>query len=507
MKNKKLFNENFVNLNKKRNYSLSGCILNLGVVPLLLFSAFLFAPALVFLADRLFLVTRVLETILLRPYKIFRSQLLPTYCPIVKVLFTLSFAPCVLAEINSPNLLKSPKSLETIVISRGEQKELKSAAFAKISIGNKEVLAHKYMPKAGKILIKGRRLGFSDLTVWEKNHKKSFHIYVFSKRKYLEMAHLIKNLEELPLKVSHQGQSIHVQGKLSKMGQYQSLVRVISKNPDKISVSVELEKRLQNDIIADIYNELEADYISNIKCISKAHLFVCTIPSTAQLSKKRKELLQKKYLIEFFENKLEKLNTNFTATLNIYHFQSEDQQGVLLGTEGVDTNWDQILSKGLDGILKQRSFKLGAADSKIETFAQPIISIMLGSPATFQMGTEVPITQSNNDRQYTDWKFTGLKGVFNLSKNQDFYLLKYSAELSFPDFSGTKEESVVKIELGKAKKVFGLIFKYQSDTSRSLPLLGKIPGIGKLFTSPESANHWHQIIGVVNIAKEESNES
>ena len=182
--------------------------------------------------------------------------------------------------------------------------------------------------------------------------------------------------------------------------------------------------------------------------------------------------------------------------------QSESRQQLLFGTQGINTIWDTILRKGPEYLLRQQNLKLEELNSNIETFASPTMSIMLNEPATFQMGTEVPIRQSNLERSYTEWKFTGLKGQLKLSKKQDYYILNYDAELSFPDFSGTKEKSALRINIGETHKVFNLIFKYKLNAEQKMPLLGNIPLLGKLFTSPNSSKHWHQITGIIKIEEQ-----
>jgi len=423
--------------NLKENYFLSKWIANLGVVPLLLFRAFLFAPDLTFLADLLFRVTRVFETIILIPSNIFRSSFLPTCCPIVKAVFILSlFSPLTYGK-DSALKASSTNAAQTIVLSRGEQKQIKITPFAKISIGNKEVLAHKYYPSKGKLLLKGRRLGFTDLTVWSKSQTTSYHLYVFSKRKFLKMAHLMK----------------------------------------------------QNQLIAEIYDQFLSDHISVVKCENRNFFFICTIPAHAKISKERKKYLERNYAIQFFSDNLEIIKDNFKATLSIFHRQSETRRELLLGTQGVHSLWDIVLNKGPEYLFKQQNLKLEEKNSNIETFVSPTLAIMLNEPATFQMGTEIPIQQNN-------------KGEIKLIKKQDYYILKYDAELSFPDFSGTKEKSSLRINIGETHKIFNLIFKYKLNANQKMPLLGNIPLLGKLFTSPHSSKHWHQITGIIQIEEQ-----
>ena len=206
-----------------KNYFLSGWIANLGVVPLLLFRAFLFAPILVFLLDLLFRVTLVFETIIFLPSFLSKTRFLPTNCPIVKNLFVypLVFMLFFSAGHAKPSISQNKSSL--IVLSRGEQKEIRVWPYAKISLGNKQVLSHKYFPKEGRLLIKGKSIGFSDLTVWKGSKTKAHQFYVFSKRRHLKIVHLLKSLEKLPVEIEHQGEIIQISGKVTTLEDYSKL--------------------------------------------------------------------------------------------------------------------------------------------------------------------------------------------------------------------------------------------------------------------------------------------
>src|SRR5690606_7567559 len=139
------------------NYSLSGWIANLGVVPLLLFSAFLFVPAFLFLSFLLMRVIVVLDDIKVSfRLTIFKYLNLPFLAKVplfVKGLFLFSL-------LATPTFALSIENPEHLILSKGEQKEVTVGLFSKFSLGNPEVIS-LHSENKGKMLVKAKSIGFS----------------------------------------------------------------------------------------------------------------------------------------------------------------------------------------------------------------------------------------------------------------------------------------------------------------------------------------------------------
>ena len=92
-----------------------------------------------------------------------------------------------------------------MILAKGEQKEISLEGLKNFSVGNQEVISYKWMPKLGKLLVKGKKVGFTDLVVWSKNGKENFSIYVLSKQKFLKTFQLADALKNLNLAIDIKG--------------------------------------------------------------------------------------------------------------------------------------------------------------------------------------------------------------------------------------------------------------------------------------------------------------
>ena len=204
-------------------------------------------------------------------------------------------------------------------------------------------------------------------------------------------------------------------------------------------------------------------------------------------------------MVKFYKSKVKIGASLYQTSLKIFHHQTDSGEELNLGSEFIDSNWLDLLNNLQNELLNNRQLKLRETSANTSSFANPSILMRLNSPATFQMGTEIPIVQTTLNQSYTDWKFAGLKGKFVLTKKNNALFLDYDTELSFPNFSGTKEKSSISIRSNSWKKIFTIVFKYDQDNDSKLPLLGKIPVFGNLFSSKSQNRNWHKISGFVKI--------
>jgi Flp pilus assembly secretin CpaC len=139
-------------------------IANFGVVPLLRLAAFLLAPIALCFALRRFSVTAVLEAMAISQSKI-RDLVKMKH---LNVAITLIF---VKAFLLLPVAAFAQMRASDIILSKGEQKELSFPGLKNFSVGNAEIISYKFMPKSGKLLVKGKSVGFTDLIVWTEKGK------------------------------------------------------------------------------------------------------------------------------------------------------------------------------------------------------------------------------------------------------------------------------------------------------------------------------------------------
>ncbi len=219
---------------------------NLGVVPLFLLAAFLLAPAALCLALRRFSVTAVLEAINISQNKTYHlSNLKP-----LNLTISLLFVKIFLLLPSASFAQVSPKDM---IVARGEQKELPFKGLKNFSVGNPDVISYKWMPKEGKLLIKGKKVGFTDLVVWTASGKEVLSIYVLSKQKFLKTFQLADALKNLNLTIDIKGPVMTATGVLSDFSDYLYLQKIKGQFQEQVFFKIGLEPKLRNHIIGQIY--------------------------------------------------------------------------------------------------------------------------------------------------------------------------------------------------------------------------------------------------------------
>ncbi len=106
-----------------------------------------------------------------------------------------------------PSASLAADSPKDIVLAKGEQKEIELKDLRNFSVGNPEVISYKFLPKQGKLLVKGKKVGFTDVIIWSAKGKETFSLYVLSKQKFLKTFQLADALKNLNLEIDIKGAS------------------------------------------------------------------------------------------------------------------------------------------------------------------------------------------------------------------------------------------------------------------------------------------------------------
>ena len=196
-------------------------IANFGVVPLFLLAAFLFEPAFFAFLALLFSVTHVLETIGQLLYNrlskngINTNNLLCFKNLNFKPSFLPSFRPCVKGIFVFLSLIQASYA-EDFVLSKGQSITLALPSLEKFNIGNKEVLSYRFNEKDKTLIIRGAKLGTSEVLIWERGLSlpKEHQVFVISKAQEAKFLHLAQLLHSLGLETQVQIPHLKVSGEL-----------------------------------------------------------------------------------------------------------------------------------------------------------------------------------------------------------------------------------------------------------------------------------------------------
>jgi len=472
-------------------------IANLGVVPLFLLAVFLTLPIFDFLFLRLLFKIFVFETIskFLLKLNSYEIRYLPLRKQTVKIIL-LTFAFFIV-----PRPLQT-KTLYNFLISKGEHREIKVDGLAKISVGNPEILSYKYQKASKTLLIKGKKLGFTDLIIWTQSGKKlTYQVYVLSKTKQLNILHLAKTLKAIGLKITMAGPLIVVRGNISDLKDYMLLLRWEKDFKQYLHLKVEISKSLKLKIMNIISTFISPFLDSRLPCHTSGLKIVCFIPKGSGLDPSILKYLNKTYKVTFLSH--ENLNSK-NYILKIKIFQMEKQIGETIGFNLDQSSFflGEVFKIGLSKFFKKNDVFFTNNKIHFKTITETEILVIEGKKSIIEIGAKLPYKLTDkNDNPHTQWKFAGLRIRTKLIKKGLRFLLEYETLISRPknsdSISGNREKSSIILALNKPIKLFQIGFKTEGLNKEGIPFLGHIPILSALFGTRSTQLTYKKITGLI----------
>lgn len=466
----------------KTNYFLSLWISNLGVEPLIAIAFFLLDPA--FLAFNLLLhrVCVVFEamSISLRSsifkFNKFRNILLSLMANIVKTF--LIATPCI--------AFSQVGTHEDIFLSKGEQTELSVQNLKHFSVGNNSIITYKYRPQKKSILIKAKMMGFTDLVAWSKGHKKTYRIFITSKKQQLKKMQLIQALKKSNIKTSISGSMITLSGIISNTSEYIKVQKIKMAFSKDLIIDLALNKEFRNSLIGEIYFDLYQQGAENVNCHTSKIQIRCDISSTQKLDLK---IYKNDYGIFFNTNANRLLNSNYELSFHIVMIDSANLETDSMGLDQARSSVADLLSGKPNFSTGDILFKNSDLEAKV--VATPQIISTLDEKFSIQLGGQVPFHSQNEGRSTTKWKFAGLKikGEFKIKRGKIF--VKYNSQFTRPAkdiIEGPMSSSSIFIELGTQHQLSEINYASNSVNDKNIPGINKIPLLRTLFSTTEISN-------------------
>ncbi len=471
------------------------CTANLGVVPLLRLAAFLFAPIALCLALRRFSVTAVLEAINISSRNFLKdSNLKP-----LNVTIALFFVKGLLLL---PSASQASDPTSDIILSKGEQKEIDLKGLKNFSVGNPEVISYKFLAKTGKLLVKGKKVGFTDLVVWTKKGKEIFSLYVLSKQKFLKTFQLAEALKNLELSIDIKGPVMTASGILSDFGDYLYLQKIKGQFQDQVFFKINLDPKLRNHIIAQIYKKLYSNGFSHVNCQTDWMDVMCFYEG-----EKNDHLLKQLasfYRVSFVQQDSRLKHKNYRLKLKLIQLEQMDGREIHLGLDKLKSSISDLFEFGIKKLIDDNFVFLTQSKMDLSTLAEPELVVNLNTPQLTEIGSQIPYqninTQGANIIAPIDWKFAGLRIKTKLTESYGKILLDYDTEFSRPmdqAISGSKETSSALLEIGEPLKIFQIGFQTTSKGRQGIPLISNIPILKHLFESKSDQKTYKQIYGYV----------
>jgi hypothetical protein len=468
---------------------------NLGVVPLFLLAAFLLAPAALFFALRRFSVTAVLEAI-----NISSSE--THYLSNLKLLnLTISFM-FVKVLLTIPGAAFAQNSPSDLILAKGEQKELNFPDLKNFSVGNPEVISYKYLKKTGKLLIKGKKVGFTDLVIWRQDQKEVLSLYVLSKQKFLKTFQLADALKNLNLLIDIKGPVMTASGMLSDFSDYLYLQKIKGQFQDQVFFKIGLEATLRNHIIGQVYKKLYANGFSAVACQVDWLDILCFYEGEENQNLLKQ--LASFYRVSFIPQDSKLKHKNFRLKLKLIQLEKMDGREIHLGLDHLKTSVKDLFDSGIKSIIDQNLIFLSQTHLDLSTLAEPEIVVNLNTPQVIEIGSQIPYQniaqQGSTIIAPIEWKFAGLRIKTKITESYGKMLLDYDTEFTRPSdqaISGSKETSSALLEVGVPMMLFKIGYQTTSRGRNGIPFITEVPVLKHLFESKSDQQTYKHIYGYV----------
>lgn len=399
------------------------------------------------------------------------------------------------------------KQTEDYILSHGEQKEIILPGLKRFSVGNSEIISYKLLEKGNKILLKGKKIGFTDIMVWTAEGKRSLSIYVLSKQKFLKTFQLAEALKNLKLEIHVKGPIITASGEIQDLSDYLYLQKIREQYKDQVFFKVRLSETLRNHIVGQVYKRLYSANFSIVTCHSDWLEILCFHEGNENSDLLKQ--LASFYKIIFIKQESKVTRTNYRVKLKIVQLEKMDGTEIHTGLDKLQTTMSDLFSFGIKKLIDDNLIYLSETKLDLSTLAEPESIISVNSDLKIEIGSEIPYQNIKNEGVNViapiDWKFAGLKIQAKLSELHGRLLLKYETEFSRPvqeAISGSKENSSLFLEIGEPVKIFQIGFQTTSAMRQGIPGLLNIPILKNLFGSKSNQNTYKQIYGYIVLEEE-----
>ncbi|MCO4793318.1 MAG: hypothetical protein KC493_06395 [Bacteriovoracaceae bacterium] len=392
----------------------------------------------------------------------------------------------------------------TILLSKGEHKELPFKAMTKYSITNKDTLSHKLKSKTDTLLIKGHKIGYSEIILWgPKKYKRVYRVYVLEKRRQLKILQLGESLEQMGLHIKLMGPILEVSGEISDLPTFQKLKEIYKENKKQLVIKATISRNLKSLIFSDIYKQFLDLFIDSIECSTRYLNIECHYSHHISISIEKS--LTKKFGISFRNIGIESKNHNYKLTFIIRKLEVAIGENTNVGLDNYQSNVENIIKKGLRSPILTNDVHLQSIKGRMLTVAEPSIVLVPGSEADISLGAEVPYDLGED--KGTGFKFAGLKIKSTILPRGKNFLCRFKVRLTRPSSSmkgGVKENqqsSNLVIPLSEKIQIFDINIENEGLDKKMIPVLSSIPVLGKLFSSSQNVKTTQRILAHVRVER------
>ncbi len=492
---------------------LLGWMANLGVLPLLLFCAFLFLPNFVFLLARRLRVTRVLETIFQLLTFIFYGlpSVLPRIGQFVKIVPWVSFA--LFDGLFTPVWAETER--RPLILGRGEVRKITLPDIKKYTVGNKEVLRVWAKDGPSSLVLKGVSLGSSDLFIWpKKGPSVLYQVIVVGKREQLKWAKWRPLLSPLGIMAHYHAGELKLEGELQDYAQYLNFKKLFHAAHAKTSQKnfiplwetgrLRLSPTLKKKIQAEVFYIALKSYREDLNCHFQDVFLECSHYSHLKLDENLKRQMESKALMRWPSLSADP-QEQFKVKMVLFQFENHEGDSIQLGFDLLQGRLEDIFDRGPVFFIKQNQALFNQQSTHASTLAEPQLVIRPGKKGSVSIGSDIPFQSKREEEITLGWRFAGLKIELEAAHQGDKVLLQYQAELTYPSpegsISGGRKSSQVLVTPQKPFKLFEIGYRALNNHYTALPVIAKIPILKNLLRSRQKQQSYKKIMAIVTLEK------
>lgn len=351
------------------------------------------------------------------------------------------------------------------------------------------------------LILKGKKLGFSDLHIWAENKGKiSYKIYVFSKRQRLKIISLMETFQGLGLKAKFFGDKIYVRGTIYSLKNYHLIKHLIKDYKNDIIYYLVLSKKIKKHIIGKIYYHLFQNNIRDIKCHPQNFLIQCEYAASSIKKSRLIKFLEKKYAVQLVPKHNKDLFHNFTLKIKFYWVSRNLQNDQNFGMSEMNGKFMDVVNENLSHLFYSNAIALQKGNYYFKHLASPQITLTLNEWAKLKVGEEKFFNETKDK-----WKFVGLNFSFKLQKKFELFFLEYKMNLEKKkkqkNYYKNNHQSKVFLNLNTPLLLLDHHILSKQNYKEKTPFLSAIPVVGNFFTGHGDNQQLNKLMAIIELKK------
>lgn len=395
-----------------------------------------------------------------------------------------------------------------ITLSIGQVSEISLANIENYSVSNKEVLSSKAVKAKQILYIKGKMKGQSLVTTWTKDGIKNVHtIYVLSKSGQFKILETLSNLRNFGIRGVVKGDKLVIKSDIKTIQQYRMIKELLKTNED-IILKGKLRDKVAKKIISEVHHRFFQNFYDDIRCHKQELDIVCLTTQEILADEQFLTPIKDKFRVIFRESQRFNNLKNHKLEMRIVQIERLDGKEINFGLDQIDVGLNDLIDNGPIALTQNQSIVLRDTEYNVSTLATQKILLRTKQESTVQIGSEIPFTTTTaNSGNNTQWRFAGLKIAMTLEKINNRFKINYQTKLTRPMaqgngdtyINGSAQSSSFLIQKNSPIQMFEIDLTTDDQSGRSLPLFGKIPILGKLFSSSAKFKTYKRIIAIAKL--------